>query len=144
MSKKKRSRSRSDADISTNANHRLSDPRREILDRIRRLTHVSVVDTRPLRKRVLAVEDRRSFHPEKKLRPARALKRSQAAPVAKATKRERGRGVVPSKIRFAVPKKVALCVRREQRREVLFAKGRGGGRHRPPTKNWYSDVSCKR
>lgn len=44
--------------------------------------------------------------------------------------------------RFLVPKKTLVCVRRGIRREVLFARGRAGGRHRRPKWNAYSYWRC--
>lgn len=49
---------------------------------------------------------------------------------------------VNQQLKFRSPKHVQLCVRREQRREVLLAKGRGGGRHRRPKRNRFSNVRC--
>lgn len=43
---------------------------------------------------------------------------------------------------FANPQRVLVCVRRGQRREVLFAKGRVGGGHRKPRWNAYSYWRC--
>lgn len=44
---------------------------------------------------------------------------------------------------FFQPKQVSSCVRRKQRREVIFAKGRsGGGPRRRPKFNHWSRVSC--
>ena len=37
---------------------------------------------------------------------------------------------------------VMVCVRRKQRREVLAAKGRLGGKHRPPRRTPQSDIIC--
>ena len=37
---------------------------------------------------------------------------------------------------------VMVCVRRKQRREVLAAKGRLGGKHRPPRRTPQSDIVC--
>lgn len=58
---------------------------------------------------------------------------------------ESGPVAVPAGIGFHRPETVAICVRRQQRREVLFAKKaiRKGGRvssrrHR----RWYSDIKC--
>lgn len=49
---------------------------------------------------------------------------------------------LPPKIGFDVPKRVAICVRRKQRREVIIAKklarNGGGAKHR----NIWSDVKC--
>lgn len=46
--------------------------------------------------------------------------------------------------RFERPEHLARCVRRKQRREVLFALRRTrSGRGRPKRRNYWSDVSCK-
>jgi len=47
-------------------------------------------------------------------------------------------------IGFQKPQSVVICVRREQRRQVLHALGAAGGRVKRPTRNEYSSVSCKR
>lgn len=52
----------------------------------------------------------------------------------------------PVRIGFAKPLNLAVCVRRAQRREVLFAKskGRGPGRPmRPRKRNRWSNYSCR-
>lgn len=50
---------------------------------------------------------------------------------------------LPSRVGFVVPRSVAVCVRRKERREVLHALGkvrkRGGGSRR---KNLFSHVKC--
>lgn len=72
-------------------------------------------------------EDGRTFHPDGVFRPA-GVRRSRFARQLFATDSAYSRQAVA----FAVPKQVAVCVRRKQRREVLFAKrrmkGRGGTR----------------
>lgn len=56
--------------------------------------------------------------------------------------------VVPSKdkdgayLQFNLPRQVAVCVRRHQRREVLFALGKGGGRTKPPVWKEESYIRC--
>lgn len=86
------------------------------------------------------MDDRRLFHPQGSLRPAGALSRgARRLVVAPSVSTAPGDF---SRIGFAVPKKVALCVRRHVRRQVLLAKGRGGGAHRPPKRNYWSDVEC--
>ncbi|AZL83003.1 hypothetical protein [Apis mellifera associated microvirus 42] len=49
-------------------------------------------------------------------------------------------------IRFAVPEKVALCVRRQRRKEVLHAFKKAGrkGPQKKHHRNQWSNVSCKR
>lgn len=50
---------------------------------------------------------------------------------------------LPSSVRFETPKATPICVRRQQRREVLHAKGRAGGKVSKPTMKTYSSVRCK-
>lgn len=56
--------------------------------------------------------------------------------------------VLDNRIGFENPHQVMICVRRRQRKEVLFALGLGGkgGRaklkFRPPRRNYYSNVDC--
>lgn len=83
------------------------------------------------------VEDRREFHPARRLRPARMV---SGLPAPHKQKSKSFQAMQPS---FAVPKGVAICVRRKERREVLFArrktrKGSGGGRRF----NEWSKVKC--
>lgn len=78
--------------------------------------------------------DRRLYKPDRSIRPPGPVKRIHAKLEAKNY----------GKVKFAVPKRIALCARREIRREVLFAKrktGKGskGRKHR----NFWSGVSCK-
>lgn len=50
---------------------------------------------------------------------------------------------VPLRIGFARPRQVVVCVRRHQRREVLFALRRTGkGSSSPRKRSLYSDVRC--
>lgn len=53
----------------------------------------------------------------------------------------------PVHVGFKTPASVMICVRREQRKEVLFAKSKGRAPGRPkrrPRKNSYSSISCRR
>lgn len=58
------------------------------------------------------------------------------------------RKVLSERIGFEDPSRVMICVRRKQRREVIFAKKLGGAagrrkrRFKPPSRNYYSDVDC--
>lgn len=50
------------------------------------------------------------------------------------------------RLRFPVPEKTLVCVRRKARRRVLFAlrkTGKGGGRQRPPRWTAQSFIRCK-
>ena len=97
-----------------------------------------------------AFEDRRLWHPDR-LEPARSAAGGQAhfriAPARKNRARARLTALLwPSaRIGFQQPNAVAICARRQQRREVLHAAGVAGRRGlRPPRRSAYSDVSCRR
>lgn len=90
---------------------------------------------------LLEFEDRRTWHPDGLNRPARASVRS----ATRLLPTRSYSSVVSPGVRFAVPGQVLVCVRRQARREVIFAKrlaGRSGGGKR--RRNPYSSVSCKR
>lgn len=86
------------------------------------------------------VEDRRTFHPARIRTAAPIFSRSSTRLVAPRSVR----GAFPSsKVGFAVPHDVAICVRRKQRKEVLHAKGRAGGKvSRFRRRNEFSNVKC--
>lgn len=117
--------------------------------RSRRLSRPTAITSRSLVERLvrryvplspsIVFEDRRTWHPLREVRPARAISRwaAHAAP------RARGRPFsMADAFGFMVPNKVGICVRRKQRREVLFAKRmtRSGGAKR---RNYWSSVSCR-
>lgn len=100
-----------------------------------------------------SIEDRRSYHPDGPLRPAKTVSGHRIKPLVVKTPTNKKYGwkaikaasTVPKKVSFSVPKKTLICIRREQRREVLHAlkktkRGAGGSRKL----NWFSEVSCKR
>lgn len=75
------------------------------------------------------IEDRRTFHPLRELRPALTFSRRDQRRIVEKAKAVPApyRDPFPSlKLGFAVPKKVALCVRRKQRREAIFAFNKQG------------------
>lgn len=88
------------------------------------------------------LEDRREFYPERR-RPARGLF-SDSADVVVATPRRRSDMSVPFRLAFRRAPEVAICVRRKQRREVMFAYNRTGKGSRSfrRRRNEYSDVRC--
>lgn len=45
-------------------------------------------------------------------------------------------------LQFNLPRQVLVCVRRKQRREVLFALGKGGGKHKRPEWSEDSYIRC--
>lgn len=91
---------------------------------------------------VRAIEDRRTFHPLRELRPARATRRASARTVVSPAKLA-GR-FPPTGLSFSVPRDVAVCVRRKTRREVIFAfkKAGKGSRARKRRRNAFSDKRC--
>jgi len=106
-------------------------------------------DLRPLdpipmlrRQEVLDLGDRRFFHPERELAPAASRTRNDRRLVARSVVDYPGASWRRPE-RFNVAGQVAICVRRKTRREVLFAKKRGGGGNRKPRWNEWSDVKCR-
>lgn len=98
---------------------------------------------------VLSHEDRRLFHPLDDVRPAKGLSKFASQITVTPYKRNRVRpkaAPTPDVFRFNAPVKVAVCVRRKTRREVLFALKRTGkgSRRRRRRRNYYSEVSCAR
>lgn len=104
------------------------------------------------------IEDRRTWHPQGKTRPARSFQSSQhklkiatnrhtsprsTNPVhlKKAAARA---AALPHRVQFDAPQKVLICVRRQQRKQVLFAlrktgKGARAKRHR---QSYFSSIGC--
>lgn len=92
------------------------------------------------------IEDRRTYTPEL-ARPVVGISvsRGPARLVAKQNPAYKAPSQTKALVAFAEPKKLALCVRRGIRKEVLFAKGVGGSKkpQRAPRKSEFSDISCK-
>jgi len=95
------------------------------------------------RRDVLALEDRRLFHPEREFAPPGAFQRSARRVVERAATLPHQGPLHLSRQVVAEPGKVAVCVRREERRQVLFAKGRSGGGNRKPRWSEKSYDRCK-
>lgn len=114
---------------------------REIIDRIRREALTRQLADIRRRAALTAIEDRRTFNPAGPRRSARSFNRAHHALKVKPV---RGSRRLPTKVMFDAPKKVLVCVRRQRRKEVIFAKGKAGRGHArlSPRRNWYSDVSC--
>lgn len=79
-----------------------------------------------------AVVDRRRWVPDRMV-----FSSGQAAPARRSLSK-----LSSYPFAFGFPSRVAVCVRRSQRREVLFARGRAGGRHRRPRWNASSYWRC--
>jgi len=120
------------------------------------------------RQLILSLEDRRLWNPEPFLSPSPAsLTRAARRLVIPGRRRSSSRVgflgvpgpnaiaipgtpsslVAPSAtlspaVGFAQPSKVSLCVRRHVRREVIFAKGVGGGKVRRGKRNQWSEIQC--
>lgn len=113
---------------------------------------------------LLDIEDRRRWDPEGDYRPARSLvgpasvievtRSVGAGPGASRKAKSPARGFryrspfydfPAGKMEFRSPERVIKCVRRGERREVLFAKRKTGkGSKAPRTRDYWSDVSCGR
>lgn len=159
MAKSNKSKPRVSRDHSPIANHRLREPkpspRPVSLSRT-----VFTPPAAPPREDLRLVEDRRTFHPEQANRPAK-LRSGLPAPVT-VTNRTRDKPRTKSAraqinrfgvkvhsqtkgiLTFAAPKETLVCVRRQRRKEVLFAKKRTGSGNRNPKRTWLSKISCRR
>ena len=96
-------------------------------------------------------EDRRTWHPDGQFKWPSASPRAAAQVVARNARATRSSvgghySFRPKQskavLAFAAPHKVAVCVRRQVRKEVLFARGVGGGKVRKPRHNAYSKFHC--
>lgn len=92
----------------------------------------------------MEVDDRRRHHPLGFFRPAKQLSGHPVKPNKVGNSRRTS--TLPHTIKFAAPKSTLICVRREQRKQVLFAKKKTkkGAGSRKRFRNWFSSVSCKR
>jgi len=95
------------------------------------------------------IDDRRMFHPLDEFRPAKSVMYRDATQlvvpnVNKPQKQSNLLSSLPASVQFNAPHSVALCVRRKRRREVLFARGVGGGRQWKRRARWseFSEVKC--
>jgi len=88
-------------------------------------------------------EDRRVFHPNRFISPARSIgPRSDARLVVNDVKPQTS--LLSAAVRFNEPRRGLICIRRNARKEVLHALGRvgaGSGRSKK-RRNQFSDVSC--
>lgn len=86
------------------------------------------------------IEDLRTYHPLGSSRRPRSVARASDGTHTLSDKRKPG-----DVLRFQVPERVVVCMRRAERREVLFASRKAGkGSKSRKTYNQYSTISCKR
>lgn len=106
---------------------------------------------RPVLTPLTLYEDRRTYHPDGQFRWPAASPRAAAQVVARPARVTRSSvgghysfrpKQTKAVLAFAAPHKVAVCVRRQVRKEVLFAHGVGGGKVRKPRRNAYSKLHC--
>jgi len=86
------------------------------------------------------ISDRRIFNPMRTVtlpNPNRAATRVVVDNYGKSI-----RAQTKAPLRFAIPHKVDLCVRRKTRKQVIHAKGIAGTRTRKPRRNFWSDIKC--
>lgn len=91
------------------------------------------------------IDDRRRWNPQKKHVRPRLLYSGQLAPTQTKVLDKPHRRLY-EKTTYIVPKQTAVCVRRQTRKEVLFATGKAGKRlgTRKSRRNPQSYISCKR
>lgn len=88
------------------------------------------------------IEDGRSFSPQPDLeRSVRTTKARVFTPQTRATGAA-SRPTRLSAISFEYPVRVIRCIRRKIRRQVILAKGKGGGRHKRPRRRASSNIWC--
>lgn len=94
-----------------------------------------------------SVEDRRAFHPMGELRPAKNLRGASHQLVvrnAAPAHAVRNPYFVNRGVAFQAPRDVLVCIRRENRREVLHALNKTGKvGQKKPRYSHYSSISCK-
>lgn len=122
------------------------EPRIITQTRVRRVTlKRPIIVKRPVVQTTLQqVEDRRRWHPLRKLAPAGTLSRRDQRRLVEKSRPNPFNDPFPSfRIGFEVPKKVAVCVRRKTRREVIHALGKtGSGAKARRRKSEFTNVRC--
>lgn len=91
------------------------------------------------------VEDFRRFDPEPYGLPKLFSGVTASVDVATPSPGTRRKTKVPYQIAFTAPAATIQCVRRQRRKEVMFAKnkaGKGKGRQRRPRWSRWSDIRC--
>lgn len=98
----------------------------------------------------LEFEDRRDYYPEPYTRPARTAPYGSPARVVIGHPQPTGKirssgllGPLPAIVAFERPRQVAVCQRRQTRRQVLHAFGKAGHRVSRPKRTPLSGISCR-
>lgn len=108
----------------------------------------------PSRVSLQEIEDRRLFNPLGRFAPPKTLSGTPASvtvrnkpPTAKqraSSFHNKVRSQTKAVLTFQEPSRTVMCIRRKERREVLFAKGGAGSRRmRPPKRTPWSNISCR-
>lgn len=103
------------------------------------LLRLSPMRWTPWRAPLSLLEDRRRYHPAGPLRRPLALPQRAAQVVVRRNRSFR----YPDVLRFEAPRRVVMCVRRKERREVIFAKRKFSGSGSPKHRNYWSSISCR-
>lgn len=100
---------------------------------------------RPIILKSNTLSDLRRFHPRGQFRPmVDDLGRRQRMTALPAVKRHRKLAAIPLGALYVEnPARAMICVRRQERKQVLMAHGVGGSRVRPPVRTWRSNILCK-
>lgn len=92
---------------------------------------------------IARLEDNRVWNPEPLVtRRFKAVRRSDSDLVPTDQASRSSPTFLAPGLSFREPHRVSVCAKRQIRREVLLAKGAGGGRHRPPRRKPSSDIGC--
>jgi len=103
---------------------------------------------------LLEVEDNRQFHPEQALRPALTFEGTVSHVVDAGTQKRSVSGTrstlrfhdsASGSLAFREADRTVVCVRRQQRKEVMFAMrkaGRGGRFNRRRRRSFQSEIKC--
>lgn len=99
------------------------------------------------------VEDGRTWSPDpapSPRSPRRWRSHLKAAPAAGSRSHAEGsrgrRGYTlksPAVLKFAAPQHIIRCIRRKQRRQIILAKGYGGGGKKRGKRNYWSNIHCR-
>lgn len=105
-----------------------------------------------VRSTLLEVEDLRTWHPDRHVRAFRSPRRARVqVGIPSTAKRRRGKSWAPRlpsffypsiRLGFKLPRFVAVCVRRKERREIMHAKGFAGSRVSKPRRSTHSFIRC--